>query len=56
MSKKLERSNMEQFQNEELHDLSIVGGAGVTSTTSKKTLEDACDKDSSSEKTDFAAL
>jgi hypothetical protein len=56
MSKQLENANMEKFQTEELHDLSIVGGAGVTSTTSKKTLEDECDKDSSAESTDSFAL
>lgn len=56
MSKKLENRNMEQFESEELHDLSIVGGAGVTSTTAKKTLESSSDKDSSAEKTDSAAF
>lgn len=49
MSKQLEKANLEQFEAQELHNLSIVGGAGVTSTTCKKTLEDECDKDSSAE-------
>ena len=49
MSKPLEKANLEQFENQELHNLSVVGGAGVTSTTCKKTVEDECDTDSSAE-------
>jgi hypothetical protein len=55
MRKQLEKTNLEQFEAQELHNLSIVGGAGVTSTTCKKTLEDECDKDSSAECNDALA-
>lgn len=56
MSKKLENRNLEQFESEELHDMSIVGGNSVTSTTAKKTLESSSDKDSSAECTDNASI
>jgi hypothetical protein len=52
MSKQLENRDLEKFETEELHDMSVVGGAASTSTTRKKTLETQSDKDSSAECSD----